>query len=474
MNDMRTVFCVLSLFFCETIFGQDVAVQLQKGITNLEKDPLFKHAIVSLYVVDSKTGKVIFDKNSEVGLAPASCQKVITSASAFELLGRDFTYKTIIGKDYQGDNKYSAGSLFIEGSGDPTLGSWRWKETTDTNIYSKILGILKKNQFTSFERNIYVYDLGYGFQPTPNGWIYEDMGNYYGAACFGFNWHENQFNLTLQSGEKEGYPTEIVEMKPFMFSVFNNNIRTGKKGSGDNAYIFSIPFSTAITTKGTIPLQEKPFTISGSIPSPGNVFAYELSNYLKSNNIKINGVANSQSDCVLHQLQLYKATHIIDSIFSPSLDSMNYWFLKKSINLYGEAFLKSIITSKYKYGFNGNYDTAISIVKQFWKQKGIEQSAINIIDGSGLSPANRVTTNALVTVMQYAKKQNWFSSFYYALPEMNGIKMKDGYIGGVRSYTGYIKSKSGTDYTFAFIVNNFDGSPATAREKMWKMLDILK
>ena len=77
-------------------------------------------------------------------------------------------------------------------------------------------------------------------------------------------------------------------------------------------------------------------------------------------------------------------------------------------------------------------------------------------------------------VEQYAKKQNWFSSFYAALPEMNGIKMKDGYIGGVRSYTGYIKSRSGKEYSFSFIVNNFDGSPGTVREKMWKILDLLK
>jgi D-alanyl-D-alanine carboxypeptidase/D-alanyl-D-alanine-endopeptidase (penicillin-binding protein 4) len=57
---------------------------------------------------------------------------------------------------------------------------------------------------------------------------------------------------------------------------------------------------------------------------------------------------------------------------------------------------------------------------------------------------------------------------------MNGIKMKDGYIGGVRAYTGYIQSKNGTGYTFSLIVNNFYGSPQTAREKMWKILDILK
>jgi D-alanyl-D-alanine carboxypeptidase/D-alanyl-D-alanine-endopeptidase (penicillin-binding protein 4) len=165
-----------------------------------------------------------------------------------------------------------------------------------------------------------------------------------------------------------------------------------------------------------------------------------------------------------------KFTNIFTNL-SPSLDSINYWFLKKSINLYGEAFVKTI--AYQKTGF-GSTDSGIAIIKDFWNRNGIEKSALNIIDGSGLSPANRVTTNALVTVMQYARQQKWFPSFYYDLPEMNGIKMKDGYINGVRSYTGYVKSQSGVEYTFSFIVNNFDGNPGTVREKMWRVLDILK
>ena len=98
----------------------------------------------------------------------------------------------------------------------------------------------------------------------------------------------------------------------------------------------------------------------------------------------------------------------------------------------------------------------------------------SLIDGSGLSPANRITSEALVKILQYAKARTWFPSFYRALPEMNGIKMKDGYIGGVRSYAGFAKSVKGDEYIFSFIVNNFDGNPASVREKMWKVLDLLK
>ena len=48
-------------------------------------------------MIDAKSGEVIFDKNSQLGLAPASTQKIITSVTAFELLGKDYRYKTKLG-----------------------------------------------------------------------------------------------------------------------------------------------------------------------------------------------------------------------------------------------------------------------------------------------------------------------------------------------------------------------------------------
>lgn len=475
---MRTVYLFIGLIISSFSFGQNVKTRLLNAVKGLEADAQFKHAILSLYVVDSKTGNVVFDKNSQTGLAPASCQKVVTSVSAFEMLGKDFRYKTLIGKDYStGDpGKSDAGCLFIIGGGDPTFGSWRWKSTTDTVIFSKIAELLKRQKITSFNENLVIEDHLYGFSPLPEGWIWQDIGNYYGAACFGFNWRENQYDMILNPGEKPGYPADVNTLKPFLYDVrIQNNIYTGKSGSGDNGYIYSSPFSNTIITKGTIPFQKEPFSISGSMPNPSNVFRNDLVQFLAKNNITFRGQSYSAVETVLNNTPVHKATHIIDSIFSPTLDSMNYWFLKKSVNLYGEAFLKSLVKRKKGVDIGSNtYDTGISIIKNFWKERGIEKSALNIIDGSGLSPANRVTAHALVTIMQYARQQSWFPSFYYALPEANGIKMKDGYISGVRSYTGYVKSRSGAEYTFSFIINNFDGSAGSVREKMWKLLDILK
>src|SRR6187431_721622 len=92
MKKIPIVFCFLLLAF--NFFGQTVTQKLQKAFTAFEKDSQLKHAISSLYVIDASTGQVVFDKNSQIGLAPASTQKIITSVTAFELLGKDFRYKT--------------------------------------------------------------------------------------------------------------------------------------------------------------------------------------------------------------------------------------------------------------------------------------------------------------------------------------------------------------------------------------------
>src|SRR5215204_1273193 len=92
---MRSLILSISISICSfSATAQTVTQKLQKAFTAFEKDTQLTHAISSLYVIDAQTGQVVFDKNSQIGLSPASTQKIITSATAFELLGKDFRYKT--------------------------------------------------------------------------------------------------------------------------------------------------------------------------------------------------------------------------------------------------------------------------------------------------------------------------------------------------------------------------------------------
>jgi D-alanyl-D-alanine carboxypeptidase/D-alanyl-D-alanine-endopeptidase (penicillin-binding protein 4) len=60
------------------------------------------------------------------------------------------------------------------------------------------------------------------------------------------------------------------------------------------------------------------------------------------------------------------------------------------------------------------------------------------------------------------------------MPVHDGIRMKSGSMGGVRSYAGYVKSTAGKEYVFAVIVNNYSGSGASINRKLRELLDALK
>jgi D-alanyl-D-alanine carboxypeptidase/D-alanyl-D-alanine-endopeptidase (penicillin-binding protein 4) len=218
--------------------------------------------------------------------------------------------------------------------------------------------------------------------------------------------------------------------------------------------------------KGSIPLAENSFSISLADPDPTETLAKEFCGYLQSNGIVTSKAFRYQN--ISRKNQNPKMVHVHSS---PPLDSVNYYFLRKSVNLYGEALLKTI--SLEKKGF-ADTEKGIELVRNYFSQIGIDKLSINIIDGSGLSPQNRVTANALLRILQLARSKPWYNSFFHALPEYNGMKMKSGAINGVRAYAGYHKATDGKEYAFSIIVNNFNGSGSEIVRKIYKLLNLLK
>jgi len=449
----------LLVFICS---AQTVKEKLRTAFQKFEIDSQMRHAINSLYVINAKTGEVVFDKNSQIGLAPASTQKIITATASFELLGRDYRYKTILG--LTADNK-----LYIIPSGDPTLGSWRWDITGEQKTMQRFISAIKKSGI-KFYKAILVATDKWNSESTPDGWIWQDIGNYYGAGASGINWRENQYDIILKSGKTIGSPVEVTGTKPDLYGFhFRSDLKAAVKGTGDNAYIYLPVSSWQARIRGTIPVEQNNFIISGALPSPEHQFIMTLIDSLGK--IKImEEFPHEGGPNVIRTEEKIKFTELLSET-SPPLDSIIYWFLKRSINLYGEALVKTIAYEKKGFG---ETDTGINIVKDFWKQKGLDPEELNIKDGSGLSPQNRVTTHAQVEILKYAKQQTWFPYFFDALPEFNNMKMKSGSISDVKGFCGYQTSGDGTEYIFSFLVNNYIGSPSGLVNKMYKVLDVLK
>src|SRR3546814_7029538 len=109
------------------------------------------------------------------------------------------------------------------------------------------------------------------------------------------------------------------------------------------------------------------------------------------------------------------------------------------------------------------------MLQDFWSTKlDLPASALKLMDGSGLSPENRITTNALARILTSVKSEPWFASFFESLPTYNSMKMKSGTIGGVLGYAGYQTNQDGTPLVFSLLVNNYNGSATPMRRRMFQ------
>jgi D-alanyl-D-alanine carboxypeptidase/D-alanyl-D-alanine-endopeptidase (penicillin-binding protein 4) len=95
---------------------EETAAQIQK----LLRGPILRRGVTGLFVVDAKTGEPLFAVNADDPLNPASNVKMISTATALELLGATFRYPTrVLGPEPTAGTV--RGDVYLFGSYDPTL-----------------------------------------------------------------------------------------------------------------------------------------------------------------------------------------------------------------------------------------------------------------------------------------------------------------------------------------------------------------
>ena len=468
---VKWIWLISFLFISFFGFGQTLDQKLQAAFNRLQADSQFKYASVSLTVLDAKTDEKIFAVNPSMGLATASTLKTITSISAFYLLGKDFQYQTQIG--YNGGVSADGvlnGDVIIKGAGDPTLGSWRYEHTKENYVLTLMVTALQQGGIKKINGRIIGDDSLFGSQSIPDGWIWQDIGNYYGAGTSGLCWRENQFDLKLKTGDVDSPINTFTTVPATGYLNFKSELVNAPANTGDNAYAYLPIGGKTVFIRGTYAVDQTKKSISVAIPDPAFDLAYRLNDTLARLGILVSNPPESATTLREKGLAIPPITKNLASISSPTLSQIVYWLNKKSINLYAEQLLKTLA---WKAGKPVTTQNGVEVVQDFWKAKGIDPHSLNIADGSGLSPGDRVTTLTLATILQNAKKEPWFNDFYESLPIYNNMRMKSGSIQNVLTYAGY-QTYNGRELCFSIMVNNFNGSSRHVKEKMFMVLDEMK
>ena len=444
----------------------------QKATDRFKNNELLKNANISLMIKNLSNGKVLADLNSHNSLICASTLKTITTASALELLGEDYTIKTTLEIDGNISSKgILNGDLIVKAAGDPTLGS---EKSGDKDFFAKWINAIKQAGIQEINGNIAVCESCFEKQLVNPGWTWEDMGNYYAPAIHALSYSDNTCKVVFQSGNTNTTP-QILRTEPAIQGLKFRNYVKSTATKSDNAYFYGIPYINERSIFGEIPANRNEFISKTDIPHPAEVFLKDFKTALDKNNIRFKG------DLLVNDDNCRK--FIIYTHNSPKLSEICTEINHQSNNHYAEYIFKQL-----SIGTNspGNNQDSKSKINNYWKSKGLSTNELFQYDGSGLSPTNAVSANFFVELLSYMySKSKSFNAFYNTLPvsgESGTLKnflssttlkgkvhAKSGTISRVKSYVGYIKINDQT-LAFAVLVNNANGSSKEVTSKIENLL----
>ncbi len=438
-------------------------------LSRFSENPLMRNANISVLVKDINTSAVLHRRNENISIIPASTMKLVTTATALEMLGADFRFETRI----EIDGRIAAdstlfGNLYIRGGGDPTLGS---EFAGNPDFIHEWAFALKKAGIKTITGRIIADESIYNSEHINPKWTWEDMGNYYASGVYGLSYKDNTYKLYLKS-EKAGSKPEIKRTEPEIKGLtFENNL-TATSITYDSAYLYGIPRSNFRIIRGAIPANKEEFIVKGDIPDPGALLISDLQVTFKAMGISIN------------MLNLPENTRrVLFSHFSPPLSVIISEINVRSNNHYAEHVFRYL--SKHTNN-SDSYSGSVLGIKDFWKVRNLPVEQLFMVDGSGLSPSNAVSAQFLVSLLEYMHNKSVYSDLFMKSLPVSGVNgtlttflrnsilkgkvmAKSGSISRVKCYAGYINHK-GKKIVFAVMVNNANGASKAVTNKIEEFL----
>lgn len=485
---MTRILPILIFFLCvQSVNAQKKAIKLHNHLLNkelakLKTDKDLKNASISFYAIDTKTGETIAELNSNMGMVPASTQKLFSTATALELFGTEYRYKTKI--QYSGKiNKQSKilyGNIYIKGAGDPILGSKYFYKGRQFDFIKHSITAIKKAGIDSIVGSVIADASIYSYEIASPKWLWEEVGNYYGVAANGLTVHDNLYEVHFKSPYQAGKLTKVIEISPYIpgLKIYNEVLSSDIRS--DEAYIFGAPYTYTRFIRGTIPKGKDDFMIKGAIPDPAYFLAWRFQQELDSAGIKCRKKANTIRLLELKGDTLKNKRTTLKTIYSLKIIDIINRTNKNSNNLFAEHLLNHIGYFKNK---EGSLHSGTSAVFNFWKLKGMDVDGLKLYDGSGLSRLNSISAKQFVFILNYMKtKSKYFSHFYNSLPEAGksgtlkslgrnttiagNLRAKSGSVARVRAYAGYVKTKSGRELAFSVNISNYNCSSHEVKKKI--------
>lgn len=424
-------------------------------------------ASMSAAVVNLSKGRTIFEHDADRRLTPASVTKIFTTAAALRALGPQTRLETAFGLTTDTAGRH----LTIAGSFDPTTDSRFFSSPRLADAADALAASLRSLGVDTL-RSVRV-DMSLSPEaPYCPKRLWEDMGNYYGAAPTVVMADDNTADLYFSSPSGVGEECRLDSIVPSVGGLRPQTSVRSYDGKADRCYVCLAGPSTWRAT-GQIPRGRGAFRVRSAMPTPEMHYADKVAELLRAARIGVGqtGVTTgARPDTTLLILR------------SPTIAEIARQTNFHSINLFADALCLHLSTQGGTR--RASWDAGADIVEKFWKREADVSPTLR--DGSGLSPSNAMSARDVAGMLSSMSKSEERESFISTLPRMGregtwgnmgrktplagNVRAKSGTMSGVVSYAGYLTLRNGDEAAFCIIVNHFAEPAQTVRRKIVEWL----
>lgn len=445
------VICVLLACCLGSVSAQG---SLKPVLDQILDAPTLRGGVTGAILCRVSDGKVLYARNADLRLLPASNRKLFTSAAALELLGDKYQIRTdLLGETKPDSAGVIDGNVYLRGGGDGLL------SPEDLDVMAAALARAGVKSVTGkvIGDGSRFADGPYGF-----GWEWDDFSDEEFPQISGLEVNEGVLGVHLVAGAAGGDPVTATLVPPTDYVPVVVQALTGAKDAPLTCAVTRPWKENEFLVKGTLPIG-KTLDVKVPIDSPPLLAATLLRASLARAGIAVGGPAAIGATLAG---AVVLTTHTSLPL-SQYLAKMN----KPSDNLLAESLVRLLDA-------RGTYDAGHGRETPFFAGLGVGTQSIDLVDGCGVGRRNFVTARAVSQLLLGMHRKADWKVYYDSLPIMGvdgtlknrmkgtaaagNVHAKTGTLSQVRALSGYFTGRGGKLYVFSLLMNNFPGKAKTA------------
>lgn len=433
------------------------------GVQRLRKQidsiiaPDKKHLVSGIIAASMETGEILYERNSDQLMIPASVAKVFTMYAALKKLKPTSSFKTTIHTSGTLRDGKLSGDLYLRGGGDPSLVSERlWMLCNE----------LVRSGIRSITGNIVADSSFFDEEKTPDSRPKYLKDQAYNAPVGALSFNFNTTTIYVKPGESAGSPPVVYTDPENSYIDVVNQGTTGKPGSKNSIQVSRTDYvkgdiGDTVLLRGSIPLEHREMRFYKNIVNPALYTAHMFRTFWEQRGLKFTGN-------VVEGTVPAGAKQILE------FESMPLWQVVWGMNKFSNNFVADQILKKLgaeAWGPPGTREKGVTAMQDALEDLGINRKSYEFTDGSGLTRETKVTPRQILTVLNASYHD--FSVAPEAIASLgiagadgtlrnrfpntaveNVLRAKTGTLDGVTALAGYVPSQDKELLAFVILLND--------------------